>query len=527
MALIALAAVPSAFAHATLVSTSPPDGSVLKAAPAGVSVRFDEHVSTPFGALRVLDANGTRVDNGHESQPRPDTVAVGLPRTLPNGTYVVAWSVISADTHPVHGAFTFSVGKASANANGIAAGVLKSEATPRSVSVGFGIVRFLRFLLVLTAAGGAMLLALTPLGRRVEQAIAGVAIAYVPVAVLGLVFEGAAAGGYSVGGAFKWSVADTVLHTRFGTVWMWQAAVAVVLAAVVLARQRYAAAAVGIVLAAMTTASAHASTDGLLATLADGLHVVAAAAWVGGLAATVLALVVARGERWRTAARVVPRFSLLATVAIAVLIVAGVTSAYLEVRAWRGLWETTYGQLILVKVALLVPLLLLGLFNNRVSVPGLRLELVEVRRRFVRAAALELVLLACVLGVTAALVQEPPAKAQVVQSGPFSTTTHLGPYELDMTVDPARTGSNEIHLYTLRPSGQPANGVEAHVYASLPSAALGPFRFQGSVAGPGHFAIEQARLPIPGRWAFRVEVRFGSFDQYDTTIDVPIAKGPP
>jgi copper transport protein len=372
-----------------------------------------------------------------------------------------------------------------------------------------------------------MMFALTRLGRRVEQAIAGVAIAYLPVAVLGLVFEGAAAGGYSAGGAFKWSVVDTVRHTRFGTVWLWQAAVALVLAAVVLARQRYAAAALGVVLAAMTTASAHASTDGWLATVADGLHVVSAAAWVGGLAATALALLVAREERWTTAARIVPRFSLLATVAIAVLIVAGVTSAYLEVRAWRGLWETTYGQLILVKVALLVPLLLLGLFNNRVSVAGLRVELVEVRRRFVRAAVLELLLLACVLGVTAALVQEPPAKAAVVHSGPFSATKHLGPYELDMTVDPARTGPNDIHLYTLKASGQPANGAEAHLYASLPSAGLGPFRFQGSIAGPGHFVINRARIPIPGRWSFRIEIRFGSFDQYHKTIDVPIAKGTP
>jgi copper transport protein len=75
---------------------------VLKTAPARVSLRFDEHVSTPFGAVRVLDANGRRVDNGRESQPQADTVAVGLPSFLADGTYVVAWRVISADTHPVH-----------------------------------------------------------------------------------------------------------------------------------------------------------------------------------------------------------------------------------------------------------------------------------------------------------------------------------------------------------------------------------------------------------------------------------------
>lgn len=527
MALIALAAAPAAFAHATLASTNPTDGSVLKRAPARVSLRFDEHVSTPFGAVRVLDADGKRVDNGRETRPRPDTVAVGLPAGLSNGTYVVAWRVSSADTHPVHGAFTFSVGRSAANANDVAAGVLAREATPRSVSVGFGVVRFLRFLLVLFVAGGSLLLALTPLGRPVERAVAAAAVALVPVAALGLVFEGAAAGGFSIAGAVNGSVLDTVLRTRFGEVWALQAVLAVLLATAVLLRRPYLGAAAGIVLAAATTGASHASAGGWLAIVADGAHVVAAAAWTGGLAAAALALLTARVERWKVAARVVPRFSALATVAVAVLIVAGVTSAYLEVRVWRGLWQTTYGQLVLVKVVLLLPLLALGVFNNRVSVPGLRLDLVAVRRRFVRAAALELVLIACILGVTAALVQEPPAKTQVVSSGPFGTTTRLGPYELDITADPARTGPNDIHLYVLRASGQPANGAEAHVFASLPSAALGPIRFQAAIAGPGHFVINEARLPIPGRWSFQIEIRFGSFDQYDTTIVIPIAKGTP
>jgi copper transport protein len=150
---------------------------------------------------------------------------------------------------------------------------------------------------------------------------------------------------------------------------------------------------------------------------------------------------------------------------------------------------------------------------------------VKVRRRFVRAAAVELVLVAVVLAVTAALVEEPPARAQVAQGGPFSSTSRLGPYELDTTVDPARTGVNEIHLYVLRPSGQPANATEANILASLPAARVGPLRFKASVAGPGHYVINGAQLPIAGRWAFRLEVRFGSFDQYETTLNIPISKG--
>ena len=115
--------------------------------------------------------------------------------------------------------------------------------------------------------------------------------------------------------------------------------------------------------------------------------------------------------------RSVPRFSLLAIVAVAVLGVAGVVSAYLEIGAWRGLWDSTYGLLILAKIALLVPLLALGAYNNRVSVPALKSGAATpaVRSRFVRAAGLEVVLLAVVVGVTAALIGEAPAKNSVAR----------------------------------------------------------------------------------------------------------------
>ena len=57
-------------------------------------------------------------------------------------------------------------------------------------------------------------------------------------------------------------------------------------------------------------------------------------------------------------------------IAVAVLIAAGCVNGFLEVHSWAGLWETTYGRLLLVKVALLLPLLALGAFNNRCSRPS-------------------------------------------------------------------------------------------------------------------------------------------------------------
>jgi copper transport protein len=137
----------------------------------------------------------------------------------------------------------------------------------------------------------------------------------------------------------------------------------------------------------------------------------------------------------------------------------------------------------------------------------------------------ELALLAGLLAITAALVEQPPAKAQVLPSGPFSTTAKLGPDELDLTVDPARLGRNEIHLFVLRPSGLPAEAAaEAHAFASLPSAGLGPLRLQAVPAGGGHFVLPRVDLAVAGDWKLRFEVRLGSFDQYAATVTIPIRK---
>ena len=182
----------------------------------------------------------------------------------------------------------------------------------------------------------------------------------------------------------------------------------------------------------------HASISGAVAFVADVAHVQAAAAWVGGLAFVVLALMWAGGERWSLASRAVPRFSALAVMSVVVLLVAGTVNGYLQVRAWRGLWETTYGLLLLGKVALVLPLLALGAYNNRYAVPRLR---AGSRRPSSGdgscASRLELAMMATIVAVTAVLVTEPPARAEVAPRGPYATTAQLGDLELNLVVDPA------------------------------------------------------------------------------------------
>jgi copper transport protein len=514
-----LVVAPQAGAHATLATTNPANAAVLAASPAQVVLRFDEPVETAFGSVRVFDANGARVDGGALSRPSNDSVAVAIGRKLGHGTYTVAWRVISADTHPVHGAFVFSVGAASGNVDQIAAKALKAQATPRSTSLGFGIVRFLEYALLLFVGGGAIL---GLRERRLATVLAAASALLVPVSLAGIVFQGADAGGYGLGRALSWDVFSTVVDTRFGTIWLIRACLAAALVAV--ARWRLPAFALGAALLGTTSLAGHASVLGGLTLAADITHVVAAAVWTGGLAFVVLALLLARGDRWTLAARVVPRFSAVAVGAVAVLLVAGVTNGYLEVRSWHGLFSTTYGQLVIAKAALVLPLLGLGAYNNRYAVPRLRRQIASAveQRRFLRAAGAELALVIAIVGVTAALVSEPPPKASAAPSkGPYASTTQVGPYEVNLVLDPAKTGNNAIHIYLLKPSGLPAAAAEVRLAASLEQPSLGPIRIHTTPAGPGHF-VGYAQLPIAGTWSLGVEVRRDKFDQWDSTLTIPI-----
>jgi copper transport protein len=496
-----------------------------------VLLRFDEPVETAFGAIRVYDSRAQRVDAGKVERPSGKEARVQLERRLARGTYTATWRVVSADGHPVSGAFVFHVGAPGANPAGVAAQVLGSG-TPKSVTVAFTIVRALDFLLLLLVGGGTLMLVVglkrapTEARSRLSRLLAAYAGGLAVIALAGIVLQGGKAGGFGLREALSWDVISSVLETRFGEVWAAQAGLAIAVAILFVAGQEVVALVPAALLLLTPSASGHASVSGGLALVADVAHVTAAAVWVGGLAALVLALLWAGTERWELAVTAVPRFSLLAVGAVSVLLVSGTTSGYLQVRALRGLWETTYGQLLLVKITLVLPLLALGLYNNRRAVPRLRARLATAaeRTRFLRTAAAELALMVAIVSVTAVLVSEPPARAEVAPRGPYATTTQLGNLELNLVVDPATAGLNQIHLYLTNSSGQPTDVDEATVSATLASHQIGPIRMEAHPAGPGHFIVHGAQLALAGDWQLRVEVRRGEFNAAAATVSVPIRK---
>lgn len=566
LAAAALLGAPSgALAHATLEGTAPARGATAAQQPDAVSFRFSEPVEGNFGAVRVYDAAGERVDEGDAFHLGGDgrKLTVGLEPDLADGSYTATYRVVSADGHIISGGFVFSIGRAGEAPADTVAELVAGRDPGAATRLGLGIVRGVQYAALAVALGSLafLLLAWLParrlvgargerwsgadsaFGRRLRAVVLAAALAGALSAAAAIVFEAAQAAGVSAGAALDATILREELGTRFGTVWG-LTALAWVLVAVgaspalrQLSPRRAAPLLVPLAFVALEPAlSGHPSTQspGLVLFPANVLHVVAMAVWVGGLATLLFVLPAATRAleppgRGRLLAATLSRFSPLALLCVAAILLTGLAQAYVYVRDLDNLLDTAYGRAVLIKLVLLAGLLIpLGAYNRCRSVP--RLERIAaggeapgraglLLRRALRG---EVGLLIAVLAVTAALAGYAPPTAP--QSGSFSGSASLGPAELEFTVDPARVGSNQIHLYLFdaKSGAQFTRVKELGLTATLPDKSIGPLPLESRPSGPGHYTVQGAQLGVAGDWQLDLTARVSAFDQYAAEVEVPI-----
>ncbi len=582
-----LARAPAALAHAQLLGTAPQSGSTVPKQPAEVIFKFNQAIGGTLGAVRVYNAQGEEVDNLDVGHPegKQHWMGVGLKPNLPDGTYTGTYRVISADTHIVYGGLVFNIGHAGAVPKFTVAGLIDRNKSGQVTEVAFGVARALDYLSLALGLGGltfllwAWLPALSSVAgsengwQAASRAFAKrlwllliVAVALGIVAsVLGILLQGASAAGVSLWASLKSPIVNDTLKSRFGEIWglrgiVWLALGALLIAARLARREAIpvlrpvtlgadgtalgprpprgllVVVGVGVAFLAMTPAlSGHASVQSPTEVFfpIDVIHVLAASVWVGGIACLLLVLPAATRQleapgRSRLLMATLARFSPLALACVIAIATTGVVQAYIDVRSFEGLFHTVYGALVIVKVLLLTALIAIGWINRERILPALR-RIAEagaapggvgvLARRTMRG---ELVLMLVVFGVTAALVSyAPPIDAA---SGPFSTTTTLGPAELEMTVEPARVGLNTIHMYLIdaKSGAQFTATKELTVTAKLPAEGIGPLPLQANLAGPGHYVLNSADLSPGGSWQIQILDRVSEFEEYEKAVAVPI-----
>ncbi|MFD4593368.1 copper resistance CopC/CopD family protein [Streptomyces rubiginosohelvolus] len=596
-----LAGAGPASAHAALTGSDPADGAVVDTAPKEVTLSFSEAIAVGDDSIRVLDPSGKRADTDAEpkdlSEGSTVRYGVALHSGLPDGTYTVAWQAISADSHPISGAFTFSIGAPSDTTVALPS----QEAGGGPVGVVYDIARYAAYGgFVLLVGGSAFVLVCwrggataLPMQRLVVRGWLTLTAATLVMLLLRNPYTGSG----KFADAFDLAGLQSVLDTKPGAalvsrlLLLGAAALFIAVLFGTYARREDErekkdltfglAVGGGVVatgIAATWAMSEHAST-GIQANIAmpvDVLHLLAVAAWLGGLASLLVAL-------YRTpdiGSAAVRRFSAVAFGSVVVLAATGIYQSWRQVGSWSALTGTRYGQLLILKVALIAVLLAVAWFSRRWTgrltdsavasedaaeeEPASESESVSadperaaqlarqraaltatkkkrirdadpqrsgLRRSVLAEAAVAVVLLA----VTTMLTSTEPGRTEEEAAGgtpsasapaaggpvnlkmPFDTGGQNGKGTVRIDIEPGRTGSNDLHVWIDGSDGKPMDVPELKLALTLESKDIGPLPVVPDRLAEGHWSASAVQIPMAGDWKIDVTVRTSDIDQ--VTID--------
>ena len=486
--------------HANLVTSDPGAGEVVPAAPTTITLTFGEPFEPRYSSVDVLDDRGAAVVTraGAPDPTDPRTMIVPTPG-LKDGVYTVDWRTVSAtDGHSASGFFTFGVGDVAPPSQGgsVAGGDLHAghgaglavlETESRAIAD-------LGFMLALGLAIAAFLV----LGSATPAPAIAYALGLGAFGSITLAFVGAASSSASP--------IEYALDTRTGLMLIGRVAVAslgvvAVMAALRVGRPRLAlvvggiAGSIGIALIVLAGHAAGLPTMAPL--LAAFVHVAAGGIWLGGLAVVAWLALSPAPERPLT--EVVPRFSALALVAIALVAATGLYADWLLTGTVVDL-GTPYGIALLVKVLIVATALAIGAQNY---LDGGH----DTGRfgRFDRRVAIEAILAIAILVATGNLASgTPPSTTAGIPIAPaFSSATAA---DATLALEPGRPGPTRFVVTV--PGAPPAvTLVLARTDGGTGESRL-PLRHDASRDGGGRsgFVTDGGLLPAGTHWTATVIV---------------------
>jgi copper transport protein len=521
-AMLLAAALPAAaLGHALLQSSDPAAGATLGSAPSVVRLTFGETPDPRLSSIKVLDSAGTDHGTGPiQALADPAHSLSMLVGPLGDGVYTVTWRTVSAvDGHIAAGSFAFGVGVAPPTGPPDQGGgpAASASGSPPNIAA-----RWLLYL-GLTVLVGAAFAAVAVARRPAPDLLAMAAIGWVLAAVgtIGVVavqwletgapieeLPGSSLGTSALArilalGAMGAALAGLATVARLGgRVGWWLVGVA---------------AAAGLAVDVVTGHAAAGSTP-VLQVAAQWVHGLAAAWWMGGLAALLLLLRSTPADQRLDAAR---RYSFWAGVALAVVIVSGTIRAIDEIGTLAALFTTEFGRVVLAKSVILLGLASLGAFNRFINLRSARRVLGGVRR----VGGAELVLAVAVFGFSAWLVNlspptsagtsPPPVAQPIVATGhDFGTSIRAR-----LVATPGAAGLNTYDLALADyDTGDPVEASAVSLRFLLKSqSGVAPSSLDLQPAGAGRFAASGANLSIDGIWQLTATVTTGA-----VAVDVPL-----
>lgn len=504
-----------AFAHASLVSTEPSDGSMMASAPKTVRLRFNEPVAP--ASIRLIDGAGTVRDDISVSA-RDDTIEISLPNDLARGTQVVSYRVVSADGHPVGGSLVFSLGM-SANK------VIRPADRAPAIDALIWLARLGLYVGLFAGVGGAFFGAWISRTGSARQLI-------VAALLIGLT---SAAAGWGLQGLdlLGLAPADILASPPWQAAGSTSLATSLLIAIVAMAlamtsllnvsdRTRGALSAVAMLGAGTAlAASGHASTaqPQWLTRPMVFLHGIGVAFWIGAL----VPLAAMAKRKAASLLVILNRFSRLAMPVVATIALTGLALAVVQLENVRALIETSYGTILSIKLVLVASLLGLAALNRFRLTPQLVLNPLDTRT-LARSIVLECVVSAGILAVVAGWRLTPPPRALVKAAvKPLAIYIHTDAAMFQVLISPGTVGKDNFVLQLMEGDATPLTAKEATLILSLPERGIEPWQRTATLGADGAWQVADVPIPYPGRWHMRIEALVTDFRKVTLEDDFDVA----
>jgi putative copper export protein/nitrogen fixation protein FixH len=230
----------------------------------------------------------------------------------------------------------------------------------------------------------------------------------------------------------------------------------------------------------------------------------------------------------------VQRFSRIATVALGVVLLTGLTRGLVEVRSWHGLVSTSFGRTLLIKLVLVAGLIALGAVNRFRIVPGLRAGRAKVATlgstvRAELALAILIVVAAAVLGELppAQYVTQPATARQAPAAVTVSGNDFATSVKVQLTASPGTVGANRFSARVVDyDSGQPVTAQRVSLRFTMPSRPdIGASTLELERAADGRWQ-GQGILSIAGRWSITALVQRAGGNSVTVPLQLEPRAGP-
>jgi copper transport protein len=515
MGLMVMASTGHALAHAALIKTDPADGAVLAQAPAQFSLTFSEPVS-PL-VLTLVKPDGTPVAL-ISFRLSDQTVEIDNRQALKSGTHVLSWRVISADGHPVGGSLLFSIGAPSEPP-------AVSEAVDWPLRSAIWIGKVFLYLGLFLGIGGAFALAwLAGNGRDGQRFVIAAILCGLAAAPMSLGFQGLDA----LGAPLSHLAQPVVWRTGLGTSFGWTVLAALIAfglgllslaGPLILARPFALAAMAGVGAALAASGHASAAEPQWLTRPMVFLHGVGIAFWAGALVPLGLAL----KRQAAGAVAFLHRFSSAILPAVAMLALAGIVLAVIQVQTPAALVGTAYGRLLLVKLALLVFLFTLAAVNRWRLTALAEAGATEVQRRLTRSIGVEVLIVLAIFGIAAGWRFTPPPRALAIAAAqPVSAHIHALQAMADLSITPGHAGPVVASMVIMTGDFGPLDAKEVTLVLSKPDSGIEPMKRPATKPGDGTWRVDNLVIPVPGRWTVRIDILVSDFEivKIEAPVDI-------